>query len=91
VQFSAIISSDFNQNNNTSATVFVKPTNIMKFDNNPFRGYRSVTRIQTENYDEARRRICEPSLRKGQTVMRHARINLILRQFRETIFAAEKQ
>jgi hypothetical protein len=33
-------------------------------------------RTQTEKYDEARRRICKPSLRKGQTVMRHARINI---------------
>jgi hypothetical protein len=42
----------------------------MKFDDNPFRGYRSVMRIQTEKYNEAKRRICEPSLRKGQAVMR---------------------
>jgi hypothetical protein len=70
VQFSTIISSDFNQNTNTSATVFVKPSNIVKFDDNPFRGYRSVIRIQAEKYNEAKRRICERSLRKRQAVTR---------------------
>ena len=73
MQFSTIISSDFNQNTytRTPATVFVKPPNIMKCDDNPFRGYRTVMRIRREKYNEAKRRICEPSLRKGQAVMRH--------------------